>query len=321
MNSQKVPGWLKGLDYFFVLRPMLFFPGWSTMLAGYFSVLTFQSLRFGVLPGKELWVVIPALFLSFAALMGSTFILNQLRDVDSDRENHKLFLISDGFISPGAAVTEAVILAVLAFITGFLISLQILILYLIFFVLTGLCYNFYPCRMKDSPWKSLIANALMGWLAFAIGWAASHPWDWQVVLIDALPYLLINTALYLFTTLPDVEGDRVSNKNTFAVTAGVGPVITAAFVLFSIGALATIINSDLLAGFIYLASMPFFLAAVTRRAVPEAVRATKFTILFFAVAVCSQMAVYFLLMLGGFFATRFYFRHRFNFDYPNFSGS
>jgi len=34
--SKSERSWLTRLDYFFVTRPMLFFPGWTTMLAGYF---------------------------------------------------------------------------------------------------------------------------------------------------------------------------------------------------------------------------------------------------------------------------------------------
>ena len=119
-------------------------------------------------------------------------------------------------MSPETAYKEVIILTILAVILGFCVNINVGLIFIIFFVVTGILYNYKPAFMKDRPWGSLLANALMGWLAFAIGWSAVYEMGIQLV-IDSLPYLFFNTALYFFTLLPDVRGDQESGKKTLAV--------------------------------------------------------------------------------------------------------
>ena len=87
---------LKMLDYVYINRPVLFFPGWVTMLAGYYTA-TGESISGFPIP----WELEPVfwdetVFLALVMLgaaMGGCFIFNQLKDVDTDRKNNKLFLI------------------------------------------------------------------------------------------------------------------------------------------------------------------------------------------------------------------------------------
>ncbi len=311
---------LKSLDYFFVLRPMLFFPGWSTLLAGY--LITLKSRYF--LSLNKSWQLnygeIGLLLFIFAAAMGASFLLNQLADVQSDLKNKKLFLISEGHIPKQNAIIEVLFLSLLALILSILQGIAIFISILIFIVLTGYLYNFQPFKFKDKPWWSLWANAGMGFLAFAVGWLAAMPeFSWQLV-TDALPYLFLNTALYFFTTLPDVEGDRIAGKQTLAVKFGIKQIIWASFILFVLSLFSAVWLNDHLALLIIVPAVPFFLFTIIKPQVSSTILATKFTILFFAVAICLKIPYYFLLMLAGYFATRWYFKARFNYNYPNFKG-
>ena len=97
--------------------------------------------------------------------------------------------------------------------------------------------------MKDKPWGSLLANALMGWLAFAIGWSAINKLQFAIV-TDSIPYLFFNTSLYLFTTLPDIKGDRLSGKRTLAVIYGTEWLIFGAFILYLSGFVLSILHLD-----------------------------------------------------------------------------
>jgi 4-hydroxybenzoate polyprenyltransferase len=103
MNAEKSNFWLSRLDYIFILRPMLFFPGWSTMLAGYFIGTKRQWFPPFEQPANLTEIVL--LISGLALLMGSTFILNQLNDIESDRRNRKLFIISDGSVTEKTAAT------------------------------------------------------------------------------------------------------------------------------------------------------------------------------------------------------------------------
>ena len=252
-------------------------------------------------------------------IMGSAFVLNQLKDIESDKKNNKLFIISDGIVTPRTARIEVSILTLVALFLGFSINFYVGSLFIIFFIITGILYNYKPAAMKDRPWGSLIANSLMGWLAFSIGWSVTFQPGIQLV-IDSLPYFCFNTSLYLFTLLPDVRGDQEAGKATLAVVYGTERVILGAFFLFVIGFIITIILLDYQALLFFLFSVPFFLKTVISKEVPDAVKTTKFGILFFAISICLRWPYYLLLMVVGFFVTKWYFKYRFNFEYPNFAG-
>jgi 1,4-dihydroxy-2-naphthoate octaprenyltransferase len=251
--------------------------------------------------------------------MGSTFVLNQIADKESDKVNQKLFIISNSYISNKAAVIEVIILISIALIIGLYLQTQVFLLYIAFTFFTGFLYNFKPAELKNRPWGSLFANAIMGWLAFAIGWSVNQLISLELI-IDSLPYLLFNTALYLFTTLPDINGDKSTEKKTLAVKYGIKSVILAAFFLFGIGLLIAVILNDYQAMFFYILSIPFFIHTIISFDIIHTIKSTKYGILFFALSICFKMPLYFIIMLLGFFATKVYFRYRFNLNYPNFSG-
>jgi len=317
MNANKDHFWLSRLDYFFVLRPMLLFPGWSTMMAGYFiqsRTIWFPSFQLQINNFHLLFLLV-----GFAMVMGSSFVLNQLKDIESDKKNKKLFIISDGILSTKAVWLEVIILTFLSFLIAFTIKLEVGILFVLFFIVTGLFYNFPPAKMKDRPWGSLLANGLMGWLAFSVGWAANNQISTQLI-IDSLPYLCFNTALYLFTTLPDREGDKISGKKTLAVLFDIKNIRYLAFVFYLTGFLVSIWSFDRQALVFYILSLPLFVKTLIGKEVEDTIRATKYGILFFAVSICLRWPAYFVMMVTGFLVTKWYFMRRFNFDYPNFSG-
>jgi 4-hydroxybenzoate polyprenyltransferase len=317
MSARPKSIWLSRLDYIFLLRPMLFFPGWSTMLAGFFIS---TSDYWFPLPDQNVdYLIIFLLISGFAMIMGSAFVLNQLRDIESDKKNNKLFIISDGIVSVTSARREVYILTIAAVIIGFYLNFYIGTLFILFFLITGILYNYKPAKMKDRPWGSLIANALMGWLAFSIGWSINYQPDLHLV-IDSFPYFCFNTALYLFTLLPDVKGDKVAGKETLAVVYGIKKIVLWAFILYVFGLIVTVIVKDYQALLFYLLSLPFFMKSIITKKVPDAIRTTKFGILFFALSICLRWPFYLLLMISGFFLTRWYFKQRFDFEYPNFAG-
>jgi 4-hydroxybenzoate polyprenyltransferase len=314
MKSDAHPGWLRVFDYFFILRPMLFFPGWSTLLAGYLINKKSRVIYLTHLT-VDVWILLAA----FALFMGSAFILNQIRDAEGDRVNKKLFMISDGIISKKTALTESVILILIAIILGFLINLIVGIVFMLFFIITGILYNFKPAILKDRPWGSLTANAVMGWLAFASGWCAHYGLSTDLV-IDSLPYLFFNTSLYLFTLLPDVEGDLKINKRTLAVLYGPKKMIISAFLLYMSGFAIAMVLADYMALFVHICSFPFFIFTISTFRIESAVQTTKYGILFFAVGICLRWPLYFPIMLAGFFLTKLYYHLRFDFNYPRFTG-
>lgn len=310
---------LRYLDFIFVLRPMLFFPGWATMLAGYF-IGARQQIYF---TPQQMAAVdhgfILKMLLAFALSMGASFLLNQLRDVESDQQNNKLFLVAEGHLKKTALIWETVLLGLIALPISASIGLAFLLLQIVFLILTGYMYNYPPFTFKDGPLGSLLANALMGALAFAAGWLAEQAFSWQLC-IDLLPYLFLNIALYFYTTLPDMEGDRSAEKHTLAVVLGLRKVILIAFCSYLLALLFAMFIADFTALLILLPVLPLFVLTIRNYSVESTVRTTKYTILVFTLAICLKWPYFFVLMVTGFFTTKWYFKQRFQFDYPNFKG-
>jgi 1,4-dihydroxy-2-naphthoate octaprenyltransferase len=172
--------------------------------------------------------------------------------------------------------------------------------------------------MKDRPWLSLLANSAMGFFAFAIGWLGANRYS-SLLFLDMLPYLFFNTALYFYTTLPDIEGDRKSDKHTLAVDYGIKPLLRGAFLLYLLSLLFAVYFNDIQALFFIILSLPFFVLTVIKFTVESAILATKFSILLFALAICFKLPIYFVLMVAIFFFSKWYFKVRFNLNYPNFT--
>jgi len=310
---------LKYFDFFFVLRPMLFFPGWSTLLAGYLITSKNQWFWDFTQIKATNYLEISILLFVFMAAMGGSFLLNQLKDIETDLKNKKLFILSENHISKKSAIIETAILFGLALILALLQNSAVFIATLIFIIITGYAYNFKPFELKDKPVGSLLANAAMGWLAFSIGWFAVNDFGW-LVFLDAIPYLFFNTALYFFTTIPDIEGDRKSKKRTLAVLFGEKYVINIAVACYVISLIASVILLDYPAIIFTTLSLPFFISVFRNKTIAAAIKTTKFSILFFALAVCLKIPFYFILMITIFGLTKWYFRMRFNYNYPNFKG-
>jgi 4-hydroxybenzoate polyprenyltransferase len=309
---------LRFLDYVFLLRPILFFPGWTTALTGYLLAVGLQ--RHWPSPSGlpfEFWTSV----VSFTFLMGAAFVVNQLHDAITDGINDKLFFISRGIIGRGAAWMEMAAFLAAGLFCSFLHSVELTVIYLISAVWFVVLYNFAPFRMKDRAVGSVVANAAMGVSALAFGWWSVHPNDAREFVLAGLPYVLFNTGIYFLTTIPDAAGDEASNKQTVSVRYGVDSVISMAVVCIVAAGATAWLTDDRLIAIVVTLSAPFLLIMVWKRRTEDVLRATKFSLLAFAVVVGVYFPLYYGLIIFFFAATRWYYRKRFGMAYPSFGGS
>ncbi len=313
---------LKFLDYVYLTRPILWFPGWTTLLAGYLSASGdfrgFSFADFHFLP--LLWA--PGLFLamiSFGFAMGGVFILNQLKDVDSDRINEKLFLLGEGLISLRAGYLESFVLIAVSLFIAATINTPFLIATVIFIIHTGYVYNYPPFELKSYPLRGLIANTVMGWLAFFSGWLLLQP-PGAEMFFHSLPYFFYNAALCVYTTVPDIEGDRSTGKITVAVKYGLKASIYSGLALFILAIIFAAINQDAFLLLICLANVPLWIKMFFSKSIALVIVNLKLGIFFLSLGVCVKFPFFLLLICAAYFITRFYYKHRFNVDYPNFKG-
>lgn len=312
-------------DFFFVLRPTLFFPVWTVFAAGYLANHPAELNLFNGAAGQDGHVgtaVSPLLVACLLTLlMGGVFVLNQLHDVATDRQNKKLFLIAHGHISPLAAKVEAVLLVVIGVGAASVLGVEWGILFLGILILTGVLYNCRPFTWKDRPWLGLVANAAGALLIFIAGW-----WAGEIalrktlrVVVHATPYMAAVSAVYLYTTLLDADGDRLTGKVTFGVKYGNKITTIAGAVLETLSLALAWWLQDRVMLYPALLSAPFFVLAAIRQQEGDIHRAIKLPILFLAIAVCFEVFEYFLLLVFVYFFSKWYYRYRFGIVYPSFA--
>ena len=313
---------LRLFDYIFVLRPTLFFPVWTVFLAGFFvqrkfgvtatnSPINYATSKY---QGKDFLMV----GLLLTLLMGAVFILNQIRDRHTDQQNRKLFLIAHGHLTPKAALIEAIILITFSIGLAFIFSLHMGILFFIILLVTGIFYSFEPFSWKDKPITGLGANILGAFFIFGGGWIV-HGSLKQEILIHAFPYACAVAAVYLYTTLLDVEGDASSEKLTFGVKYGLKATIYLGL-FFEILALITAFRlNDEIIFYPAFFSLPFFIWAAVKFNIKDVIRAVKYPILLLSLTICIKLPQYFFVLAGVYIISKIYYKLRFGINYPSLS--
>jgi 4-hydroxybenzoate polyprenyltransferase len=308
---------IRYLDYFFVLRPILFFPGWSTTLAG--NLVAHQRMNpiDSVTGPVDLPLVL--ICLTSAMVMGGGFLVNQVRDADTDRLNNKLFFLSQGFVTRKTAYAEAAVLFTLALVLTWPVSREVFLIYLPAIALFTVVYNIPPLALKDRVFGSVAANALMGLSAFAYGWFLA---DTRVdgFLAASLPYVLFNTGLYFLTTIPDAHGDQNTRKHTVCVAYGARTTTYCAAACHACALAAAVFNRDPLILVPTVLAVPFYVRTLIKPETRFAILTIKFGLLFFAAAVGLYHPGFLIAVAFFFFATRWYYRRRFQLTYPSFEG-
>jgi 4-hydroxybenzoate polyprenyltransferase len=295
------------VDFFFALRPLVLVPAWSFFLLGV-----------GLVRHSDAHAPFPALALAcFTLVMAGVYLVNQVVDQESDRINGKGFFLQRGIFTPRLYAWVAV--AFLA--ASFAVALwqRASPGWIAMAALLGLAYSLPPVRLAARPGLDLLANAAgYGGIAVVLGNAAAGP-----AAVPARPWLLASTALavgavFVHTTLLDLEGDRRTGKRTLGVVWGAGAMRALAAVLAALAlAAAGAARNPLLA--IPAGVLLLMTCAAAWRPARVASRSVCVggTLVYAAAAglvwppFLPALAVLVLL-------TRLYYRHRFGIAYPAF---
>jgi homogentisate phytyltransferase/homogentisate geranylgeranyltransferase len=205
-----------------------------TILGTSFSTLGLYLLSLSTLEAEQLrQALIPSSLIAlslalFACLCGNVYIvgLNQLEDVDIDRVNKPHLPLASGDFSYRQAqviVASAAILAVLLSLwQGYYLFLTVGLSLLI-----GTAYSLPPIRLKRFPfWASLCIFTVRGGVvnlglfshfSQLLKGAVSLP----IAIWGLTAFILVFTfAIAIFKDIPDLEGDRLYNINTFTIRLG-----------------------------------------------------------------------------------------------------
>ena len=196
-------------DYFFVLRPLILIPVWNFLLIG--SYLSRGKGDFS--PEIILGLII------YTFVMGGVYILNQITDRETDRVNKKLFLISEGYIPLKYAYIEMI----LFWVIGVILSLKFGLTFFLFIVLSlilGIFYSLSPVKLKGKPILDTLSNGVgYGMINFGVGWLLLRSFEWTMFYLF-FPYFLSICAVFINTTIIDMEGDRKAKDFTTALFLG-----------------------------------------------------------------------------------------------------
>ena len=307
---------LKPLDYFFILRPTLFFPIWIMTLAGY--------SRFYVFNGDKRWLsftvdwmtVLNFLLITF--ISGGVFILNQLRDIETDKDNKKLFLISESFVQERQAKTIAFVIIFISLIIFFAENVHLFIINFVYVLFCGYLYNYRPFCWKDHPILGVFINVSGGLFLFLSGWIFAGHGQWQAF-VYVIPYLCAWGAVMLLTTIPDVKGDTNHKKITVAVRFGINRTIWSATICVLIGLIVAIFNKDNLVIFSIVLSLPLFVKMLFKPTPRWIFTCIRYPMLFIALLLCVEFPLFFIILIANYFVSKAYYISRFNLDYPSFT--
>jgi len=305
-------------DYFFLLRPTLYFAIWVMVVLGMSSAKIY-------LITYPLWIndFDLSTFLVFSGITlicSGTFIINQITDKVSDQKNQKLFLIGK-YIDSRLAQKLCHIISISGLILLLIGNWILTPLGIFIYLLWGIVYNKPPYEWKKHPLLGILTNMVIGIILFLMGWlhvAGSEGLELKLMITYMIPYVLCFTAVSLMTNIPDINGDLTENARTFSVVFGRRTTTFFATLSVGIAFYLSYNNSDPVASTASISAIPFFFFALFRnldRDILRAIRYPIFLLNFFVFAIYPWLLVSVFII---YYFSKYYYWHRFDLHYPTF---
>ena len=303
------------VDYLFLLRPLILIPVWDFLLIGAYLAQRTRGFTWEILLGLVIYTMV----------MGGVYILNQIVDVETDRFNKKLFLISGGIVS----VRNATRLLTCLWLAAVILSYPFGTTFLLFIGISlavGVLYSVPPFKLKGKPILDTLANALgYGLINFALGWLLIRPLNLPDLVVF-LPYVLCIAAVFVNTTLVDLDGDRRAGDITTAVWLKEPGSLLVSTLLAAAAVAVAYHNRDFVCLIPAAVSFPLYPAAAVyyfvKKILPRKLVIASFRLpgLLFTIVtgyLYWPYLVFLVLLLAG---MRLYYKKYFNLNYPTLAG-
>ncbi len=292
------------LDYIILLRPTLFPPFWLTYLLGTY----YSNSKFGL--KSFIGIVI------FTFMMGGVYIMNQLIDMESDKINKKLFLLSENYIGKKEAIYYMLILFFISLPFSFFINKNFGFFFLLSFII-GILYSGYPFSFKDRPIIDMISNGLgYGTFSFLLGWSVNKDVSLEAY-VKTIPYFLAVSAVFLNSTIPDIIGDKISGKITTGVFLGKKKTLFLAFIFDILSVISSFILKDRICFFASLLSLPLFFIVFIKPTKKFILYSIRVNPLFLTIGVIFIYPLFIIPLLFVYLFQKIYYKIRFNINYPS----
>jgi 4-hydroxybenzoate polyprenyltransferase len=304
--SQTSPTNTNILDYLFFLRPMLHPPVWTIIILGYYFV-----------PSGSVSVANLALLLIVSsAAAGWAYIVNQISDIESDRINNKLRYLPLGIISKRAACIMAGLALCMTLTGAFFLGRIVGIMFTIGLSL-GYVYSGRPFFMMNRPLSGLLINGIAhGILPFLAGYIVAGG-GLRSGIFFSFSYFFAVAAVFIGTTIADIEGDSRSGKITPVVALGPRLAIVTMTICLVASLILARINHDLPLTTAAGLSLPFYFIATIKSNKRMAIFSIKISILLLSFAACLRFWPYVIILVIVIAGTRVYYLKRFGLSYPN----
>lgn len=311
MNKDHV---LKLLDYLFVLRPTLFFPAWTFALVGSYAAMRFSGSwqPLGLFNGLMIYSL-------YTLTVGAVYLINNIIDRHNDETNNKVFLISESYIPPRRALVYLYLILIFTTIVALLYSIDLFWWFTGIFLFWGVVYSVPPFSLKDRPIGGVLTSVISGFGLFGFGWFLYAPHGGFQVWWYSLPYVIAWVSISMLTTIPDSHGDSQDEKETIAVALGHSKTQDYASLLLLISIVLAGFTRDWVIGISSLLAVPFYYQMWRGRSVAQTLKAIRWGVSFLSFAMFFIFPLYFIACFIVFFLSRWYFRNRFDIDYPTWS--
>lgn len=309
------------LDWFFLLRPVVFIPVWTTIAAG-------LSVGHWLSRSDLFWHVawnwgILLLFIGVTLITGAAFIRVQLQAGGETEIKGYPSVLDEGNLSSAVARRLSWISLGLGLVLvlpgGWLAVLAGAALFMVW----GLLYGTTSFLWKGRPAVEAIIHALAGAALFCLGWAASGA-SLEGSLNLAAPYVLAFAgvgALTAITPGPRYPADR---PRPWADLRGAPGTVTITVTLAAAAAMAIMAtvwgyrNGDPVISTTAVLTLPFYAVALIYRRELDVVRTSRYSVLIFVIFVGARYPLLFLPVIFDFYLSRYYYRRRFGFLHPAF---
>jgi len=291
-------------DWIFIMRPTMLFTYWTMVMCGLgmhgkmesISLITVASISFG---------------------MGAANLLNLVNDIEADLQNNKLPWLSHGLIRPKQVVIYLGALYLLGLIgLVFQAGMDLVVTSILVFGGLGLLYNIGPSPLKRRPLLSLLMSAVIGAGLWIVGVAALSEL-YNINWIALIGYVSAWTSVCLISMIPDIKGDRNTGKITFAVKYGSELTARLSTLVLLIALVYSIVYRDIILLVPAVISFPFFIAAALESKKKWISMASKSSVLSLSMMVAfNYFPKYIILIVVYYFFSRWYYKERFNINYP-----
>lgn len=242
-------------------------------------------------------------------------------DIETDRLNQKLFLLSGGYVTVKAAYIEMAVLWILAVILSVKFGTLFVVLILLS-ILLGVLYSLPPIKLKGKPFLDTLANGFgYGVINFAVGWLLIRDFECSAF-SRFLPYFLSICAVFINTTIVDIEGDRRAQEKTTGVFLRPRLAHLLSTIIMAAALITAYIQRDYICLIPAAVSFPLFIYTAAyvwiQKEVNRAATIASFRLpgLLFTVITAVLFPAYFIILVIILIVMRVYYKQRFGITYP-----